>query len=360
MALNITIGVAILLVATIPQIMAAYISIRGYLRTRYRQYAFMAFTWLVMWMGTLLIGLAYLTLNTLIYRMGFVIQGLVTFGIMGLVDSVALDHVDSRKLIAVTAAQTALVIYGASEVYVTQHTSVLGEVGLEMTGPLAAAGSIVFILSGAFWLYYMALIDRAVPQTLKKYSRTTLIGAIIAGPGSIIAFASGFVWIFPGTDYLMIGIGAFLTAYAFTRQPKLGYVLRFKVFRLMVFDSESGIPIYTYTWDQRGLVDSTLFSGALTGITNLLNESLSRGAMRDIIFERGVLLIRKTQFENVALTLLSTKSTPILREGLDSFAEAFVREFEDALATSLSMPSKFQAADHLIDDAFPFVVAYEE
>lgn len=360
MALNVTMGALTLLVAVIPEILALFISIRGYRNFGYRQYLFMAITWSLLLTGNLFIGVAYLLLDTLIYRLGILIQGLLVFGVAFMVDSLSRDSPDSRKLVLVTASATALLIYGLDSTYVTQHISALGEVGLSMTGPFSLVGTFVFLIVGIFWLYYMFVIHRAAPAQLKEYSRYSLLGAILAGPGSFFAFGSGLVWIVPGTDYLFIGTGAVLTAYAFASQPKLGFVLRFKVFRLTVFNTESGIEYFTYSWEQKGLVDSALFSGALTGVSNLLDESLGRGAVNYILFEEGVLLIRRIASLDVAFALLATKSTPLLREALDVFAELFVEQYHDHLASESAIVSHYTSAKDLIDETFPFVIAYSE
>ncbi|MHA1247634.1 MAG: hypothetical protein ACTSPE_09935 [Candidatus Thorarchaeota archaeon] len=358
MALNVTLGAVMLLVATVPEILAVVISLKRYLDRGYREYLFMFVTWVFLWLGNLLIGISYLTLDLFVYRLGIAASAPLLFGLMVLVDSVSRDHVDPRKVFVVTAASTVLGLFAFDETSVTLNISALGETGPSMVGGLAISGAIVFVIAGIFWLYYMAVIHLRAPATLKRYSRVSLIGALLAGPGSMVAFATGFVWIVPGTDYLLIGLGALLTAYAFASQPKLGYVLPFEVFRLVAFDTESGIPIFAYTWNEQGLVDSTLFTGAMTGINNLLNESLSRGAVEYIAFEHGVLLIDHFPEVEVAFSLLASRSSAMLHQALRLFAEAFVEKFDAQLRRDKSITSAFTAAEEIVDTAFPFVVAH--
>ncbi len=358
MALNITLGAAMLLIATVPEALAVLTSLRGYVERGYREYLFMFVTWFFLWIGNVLIGISYLTLDTQLYRVGIATSALLLFGIMLLVDSVSRDSVDARKLIVVTAAATALAILSLGPDVVTTSVSALGETGLAMTGGFAVAGSVVFLIAGAFWLYYMAMIHLRSPPVLKSYSSISLAGAILAGPGSILAFATGFVWIVPGTDYMLIGIGSFLTTYAFARQPKLAYVLPYKVFRLTAVDMESGLPMYTYTWDSEGLVDETLFTGALVGINQLLNESVSRGAIKHIVFEQGVLMVDHRARWDAAFVLVATRSSPMLQRALTIFAEGFCERFGDQLLEDRSSPTNFEDGDVLVDSSFPFVVAY--
>ena len=72
------------------------------------------------------------------------------------------------------------------------------------------------------------------PPSIKKYTLINLVGAIIAGPISAFIYVFGTNWYIPGLDYITITIGAILTAYAFLKEPKIGYVLQFKIMFLCI------------------------------------------------------------------------------------------------------------------------------
>ncbi len=359
MALSITFSALVLLVSTIPVLVAIIISTKGYIQRRYSEYFYMSITWIFLWCGNLLIGLSYLTLDLFIYRIGIVVTGPVLFGIIFLVDSVSRNNIDPRKILIATASSIALAIYSTEPDSVIFNTSALGELGPSLGGNFEIAGSITFLTAGLFWLYYMTLIHIRAPVHLKRYSLISMLGAIVAGPGSVIAFVTGIVWFLPGVDYLLIAIGALLTSYAFSRQPKLAYVLPFKVFRVIAFDVESGIPVFTYTWDSRGLGDSTLFTGALSGVISLLKESLGRGVIEHIAFQKGMLLIDYIPDKDIGFALIASKSNETLKLALRLFSEAFINEFEKVLEGDRSQVDQYSEAWRLIDKAFPFVVSVE-
>ncbi len=343
--------------ATLPEFLALIISLKGFRKWHYPHFKYMSITWGSLVAGNLLLAIAYLTLDFELYRAGIIASAPLTFAIMALVDSVSRQKVDPLKLFVVTAASSALVIYAFEPGSIALNTSLLGEIDPALRGNFMVSGSLIFLLAGLMWLLYMGKIHFRAPPGIKKYSKINFAGAIIAGPGSIIAFATGFVWIIPGTDYLLIGIGAFLCAYAFAHQPKLGYVLPFNVYRLMVVDIEAGITLYTYDWDESGLVDSFLFSGALQGVCTILQESVGKGSVQDIHFDQGVLVIQRVKDHPVAFVLIASRSSPILQDALQLFADRFVIEFGVQIKRDRTELTQFAATHSLVDTAFPFVVS---
>lgn len=349
----------ILFIATIPEFGATFISFKGYLAKRYPYFAYMTITWASLGIGNLLIAKSYLTLDPIIYRVGIVGTAPLLFAIMLLVDWVSRESVDPRKLFIVTVISSCLFIFAFDTDSVNLQNSLIGELGPAMAGRFSMTGSIVFILAGLMWLFYMAKINMNSPRNIKFYSRINLIGAILAGPGSMAIFATGIVWILPGTDYFFIGLGALFCAIAFTKEPRLGYVLPFKVYRMQTIDIKSGILVHSYSWDEKGLGDSELFSGALTGISALLQETLGRGLIREISFENGILILLHPKGSPLAHVLISSKSSPILKRALEIYAHAFEGKFESLIKTqSFHNVGDYKSADELIKSSFPFVVAY--
>lgn len=361
MTYNWTLATVVMFVATIPEIIAVIISALGYVRTKYLHFRAMFITWFFLWIGNFLLAWAYLTLNTTLYRIGIVLSIPLTYGIMLLVDSVSRGSIDPFKLFLITVASTALVIFAFDLDAVTINTSVLGEQAPALVGRFNAAGSIIFLLAGILWLFYMTKIFVRAPESVKTASRVNLVGAVIAGPGSMIAFVSGFVWVLPGTDYFCISVGALLCAYAFGTQPKLGYVLPFRVYRLNVVNIGAGVPLYDYTWEDPGFLNATLFSGAIKGISGILDESLRQGDVREITFEKGILISQRLAKFPVAFILVATRSAPILKHALNLFARDFEREFRPVLADLTTVDlAHLRSASSIVETCFPFIVTYSE
>jgi len=354
------ISTGIMFAATIPELIAVIISLNGYIKTKYLHFFYMFFTWFFLWLGNLLIGIAYLTFNFTIYRIGIVISAPLAFAIMGLVDSISREHIHALKLFIIATISTALFIFAFEVNSVSYNVSLLGETTLAMQGPFMITGSLTFIFSGLLWIYYMLKIHFHAPVSVKRYSSVNLIGAVLAGPGSFLAFSTGLIWIFPGSDYLLIGSGALLCAYAFWHQPELGYILTFKVFKLMCIKSESGVPIYSYDWDSRNIADPTLLSGAIQAISGILNEGLGKGFVKEVKFDEGMMLIHRTNDPALMVVLITSKSSPILVNGLTQFATDFQKEFKQELNAKLLELRCFLSADALIKKNFPFLPIYNE
>lgn len=341
--------------ATVPELLAFVMSVRGSVKTGYPHFHYMAITWGFLFVGNLLFAFSYLLLNAFLYRLGAVFSIPVTYGIMFLVDQISQEKVDPKKVFIVTVPATTLLISSFQEGAVIPSTSLLGEQAFRLTGTFMVAGSVVFLLSGIFWLYYMAKLYLNAPPEVRSVSSLNLVGAIFAGPMSTLTFATGFVWIFPGTDYVMIGVGALLCSYSFWKEPKLGYVLPFNVSRLLVINVKSGVPVFTHTWDREGLSDSLLFSSALHGISAILDESLSQGAVREISFDRGVLAIHAIKDYPAMFVLVTSRTSPALNQVLQLFATRFKEKYPTSVMEAIGPLSTFRGADLLISEAFPFV-----
>lgn len=326
---------------------------------KYPYYLYMSITWFFLYLATVLLTISYLTIDTSLYRFAIITNAPITFSMMFLVDSVSRKTVDSRKVLVTTIVATLLVVFAfESSSAVEIHTSYLGEKAPAMTGNFDISGSLIFALAGLYWIYYMAKIYISAPQNIKKDSLINLLGAIIAGSGSALAFGSGFVWYLPGTDYVCIAIGALTCAYAFYKQPKLGHVLSFKVYRLMTINTNSGLSLYTYDWDKGLPYDSQLLSSAIYGISGILNESLNKGIIKEIEFEQGTLILHQHENYPIFFVLIANESRPILKNALQLFAKDFSVVFPaEEVDTNLNL-STYKKADDIVDQTFPFVVSY--
>ena len=350
-------GTIVLFLATLPELIALIISLRGYFSKKYPHFLFMSLTWFFMFVGTFSLAISYLTIDTTLYRLSILANAPLTFSIMFLVDSISRHHIDSKKLFVTTIVTTCLAIFAFDSNAVILNVSSLGETAPALSGRFNVAGSLVFLLAGLYWLYYMTKIYINAPQSIKKDASINLLGAIIAGPGAAVAFVSGFVWILPGTDYVCIAIGALTCAYAFYKQPKLGYVLPFKVYRLMAINSTNGLALFTFDWDKNDF-DNQLFSSAIFGISSILKESLGKGIIREIEFEQGTLLLKNYEDHSVFFVLISNESRPILKKALELFSNEFIRKFPNNVIRESIEISQYQESENILKDTFPFVVNY--
>lgn len=351
-----TVASFVMLSGFIPLFISVIMSIKGYFQYKYRSFLFMALSWGFMGLGNFVIACGYILMDFRVYKIGVLLSIPLGYAIIFLFDSISRDSFSTSKIVIMSILSTALIIFGLEPDVVIENVTGLGEHTPAMTGFFQITGSLVFLFAGLLWLFYMIKIYRNAPLHLKKMALFNLIGSVIAGPGSIIAFGSGFVWLIPGTDYVLIGIGALICTYCFYRQPKLGYVLPFVVYRLQVIQVSSGLPLYEYTWTPLKLNNQTLFSAAIKGVSSILKESLGKWEMREILFDKGMLIFEYDSKLPIAFILISSKSTAIMRQGLTLFKEKFIKNFEAVLGQNIAELSQFENAEKLIQDSFPFVV----
>ena len=131
-----------------------------------------------------------------------------------------------------------------------------------------------------------------MPKNLRYGARLGLLSGIILAVLWPIGLGLGLHFTLPGLWLLLLSIGIIPIAVAFITQPKLAYVLSFRVLRLIVFETKGSIPLFSHVWgSQHELTDEVLFSGMLLGITMILDESVQKGAVREIVLENGVLVL---------------------------------------------------------------------
>ncbi|MHA1791582.1 MAG: hypothetical protein ACTSVI_02990, partial [Promethearchaeota archaeon] len=293
-----------------------------------------------------------------LYKIGIVASAPLAFSIMALVDSVSRESISPKKLFIITIISTGLVIFSMMNNSVTTNISYLGEKTLALTGFFMVFGALTFIFAGTLWFYYMLKIYMRAPNSIKKVARINFIGSIFAGPGSIIAFSTGFVWIIPGTDYFLISIGSLLCAYSFMTEPKLAYVLPFRVYRLMCVNSKSGIPLYTFEWDKQLTTDEMLLAGAVQGVDTLFKEGIGKGSINQVEFEDAIMILYRDQEYDIMFVLISSKFSMILKESLEIFGKAFIKKFKESLNDEIINSEIFKPTINLINEIFPYIPIY--
>ncbi len=317
----------------------------------------MSLAWLSISFSDLFIAIGYFILDFNIYIIGILITIPMLFFINSLIDSISTGAIKSYKIaiFSIIGTLTAFTAFMDQSVILTE--SKLGEIHSQVNSYFSIFSSLIFIFISFLWFYYMLRVYFAAPRTIKKYAFINLIGAFFAGILSGLLFATGVVWIYPGLDYLSISIGALLTSYAFYKEPKLGYVLPFKVYTLIVISNKANIPLYTYHWNKTDGFDEVLFSGAMIAVGTILSESLNTGRIAQILFEDATLITQSEKSFDLSIALLVSHYRPILAHGLNIFMNKFVEKYRDKLDKNLNITSEFENSFDILNDAFPFVVS---
>jgi hypothetical protein len=336
--------------STIPVILASIVGFSTYAKQKQRSFIFFAINCLFSSFAFFIYAIAKLVNDLSIAATYAPIFGVLSaVAIVFYVDAMSRDTVDPVKLVILTFCSTGAVFF--------QNYYFL--IGLQ-------------VFSMIIWMYYAVKIHQHAPSYAKSQSRLNLIGVIIFVMGSLWGSLSyAVVLISPGDLlsmlnvlmtyipwYLIVGFAYILIVIAFTRMPIIVSILPFTAIQLSVVDMVGGIALFSHNWVKRDdLMDENLFSGMLSGIGMILNESTKQGDVREIELDNAKLILKKSEPHQVAFVLIASKSTKSLRISLKSFADKFIDGFSKHFGKSVDT-SKFIPAAELVKNCFPFAVDY--
>ncbi|MBN1214038.1 MAG: hypothetical protein JXA99_01225 [Candidatus Lokiarchaeota archaeon] len=198
----------------------------------------------------------------------------------------------------------------------------------------------------AIYMFYWGLKTRLnVPILIKKEGNIFFIGVLLC---SIITISFQFMiqihYIFLSLTDITVFLGLGITIYAIYREPKLLYILPFRVNRLLVKNNE-GYPLYDHDWAESNLNEIT-FTGFLNTIQTLSEEVINIGSLVDIHLDEGIVILNKAKY--ITIGLVATKSSKLLRTAVSHFSKDFEDKFERILKKGCVDMSEYQSAYELI------------
>lgn len=356
MSLNWSFEVILSFGSLIPFLISFTISLNQYLKSRYHHNLFFCITWIFCILWILTHGLSkLLLLKPLYWCSGFFVTGyLVSIIFFG--ESLENDIKISKYLLLVLILQSLIVISSYEDNLVIIESYPNGELGLRLNHPyIQILIFIEMLISTLIVSIIMIKIYLNVPPSIKVKTLFALIGVIIFSSTGIFYVIFKGDNSLPGLNMLFTFLGAFIFGISFLSEPKMLHVLSFKMLRLQVIDTKSGIGIYSYKWE--GTIESgddILFSGMVQGISLIVQESLKRGELKEISLSQGILIIKKIPDSSIACVLVATKSTAPLRQALSNFAEKFDDKYREKFDDICDM-SNFNQTSVLIKECFPFL-----
>jgi hypothetical protein len=321
-------------VTLIPLGITFFMAARQYAKWRYRHALYLMFSWLFL----IASGFSRIIEKSLTHaiRLTFAWYVPITFTMLLLIDSISRESIDPVKIVIATSF------------------SILYLTNLNM---LFIVLLIIFLISVA--VYYVLVIYMNAPTSLKKQSGLAFIGAMVFGYGNMFLANSRLEMLFPGCTALASVIGYSIYAISFAREPRLAYILPFRVISLTVFETSGGIPLFSHTWKKSGeLVDESLFSGMLQGIGLVLDEAIEAGDIESIKMNRAVMLLKRSPTHSVAFVLVATRFSRTLRLALNSFADKFFKTYAQYISKAIKA-SQFESASALVDECFAFIPKYD-
>ncbi|MHA1883297.1 MAG: hypothetical protein ACTSUO_09670, partial [Candidatus Thorarchaeota archaeon] len=305
LALNWTLEVAIYFASFVINLIAFIVSMIVFHKTKHRHVPFIVGIFFGLSLWSISISMGGLLLNEVPIRIGLYV-GLCTIALVFLmIDSFTRDRIDARKTMVLTMSATLLVYFSLQPEEIFVGVNSIGEPAIVLGLGVMGVGAFLILITGASFTYYMVKMNQAVPDNLRTGSHLGLLSGLILSIVWPIGLGLGLHFMYPGLWLFLLSIGIIPIAIGFFKYPKLAYVLPFKVLRLVVFETKGGIPLYSHTWSEsEEMAQETLFSGMLQGIAMILDESVRKGAVREIVLENGTLVLQRTYKYSVACVLV--------------------------------------------------------
>ncbi len=279
---------------------------------------------------------------------------LVCFVILG--DFFTRDSMDLRK--------TALVSGGLGCLFIYQMELGLGYPSFGPESPIFWINTIILLLIVIFgYLTFVRtcfLVHKFAPPQMRSSANWILAAGFVSIITVPLIFIPVQVPIPEGTitimlEYVPTALAWLFFALGIHQNPGVIYVLPFKAIRLTVLSTDSGIQLFSHTWQSGGhIVNEDLFTGMLQGINVIVQESVNRGEIRELLLENAVFIFRRNAQYPIAFVLVTSKSSRVLRESLQAFGAEFITIFEKDLARP-NMSDTFNGATELIKKYFPYL-----
>jgi signal transduction histidine kinase len=209
---------------------------------------------------------------------------------------------------------------------------------------------LIFCLQLTVWLFKTW---HNAPPELKKDAFNLFLTSLILYICFAFVFLLGLWLLFPIID-LITSTSIIITSFFIYREPKLLYILSFEGQRITVITNQSGIPLFDLSWhlNGNGLIDEQKdFIKWIPVLQQLSNKISSSGVIEEIKLESSTILSKQADY--VTVILLSSRSSPILREALDNFINAFENRYQKLLKTGMTQTIYFQDSIELINEIFP-------
>jgi len=214
---------------------------------------------------------------------------------------------------------------------------------------------LTLVLTGSFLLpYYLFKIYKSAPSKLKNYTFISFIGGIIFGVISPILLV---ITIQVTTLFILsLSVGMLIIVSAvFIKNPKLAFILPFKVIRLSVSGSEGGMNIFSHNWKSgEDIKGDDIISAMFQGIITILRESLGKGILEEINLEKAVVIARKSKQFPIMYILIATSTSKSLKNGLNSFVRKFETTFANSIENAIKSGQVLPASE-IILDTFSFL-----
>ncbi|MFX1449823.1 MAG: hypothetical protein ACFFCM_03200 [Promethearchaeota archaeon] len=351
--------IIISLISIVPLFVPCILFFYQFIKRRERYVLLVTLAWFFWALFIIISFLSFLYASIPLLELAGVLMVPVAFSFFLFIDSISRESADPKKLVIITAASLAYFI-----IHLTPGSIILfrfpnGYLYFNVSTADFLSYSFLILLIEGNSIFFLAKIYRNAPNNLKYYTAIGFYSQLIGGSIYVIGGAVNLESLVSGISFLIIGFSTLPLSIVFLKKPQIAFILPFKALRLMVIDTNIGLPLFTHIWNvKEDTVSEGLFSGMIQGVSLILNESVKKGNVREIHLEQAILIIRRSEKFTVACVLVTTKTSRSLRQALDAFADKFFRKFSPYFSDPSNLDN-FKAASDLIKDHFSFIPKYD-
>jgi len=237
---------------------------------------------------------------------------------------------------------------------VIEVTYPTGEPGLTWAGWLSTIGVLGNFFADACIIVPVLRIYYHSPRSMKRSAFAFIVLPVLSILAGIHSALSG-IFPLPGFENTLVVLIGILLFWTFIKNPQLGFVLPFKVSRLTILSTTSGIAIFDHVWATgQQMPEDGLYGGMLQGISTILQESIGKGNVQEIRLQQATLILNYDEQSRLAFVLISTKPTKTLRQAIDYFTSRFFERF-GIVEFNGGDVTRFDDAEELVKECFAFI-----
>ncbi len=237
-----------------------------------------------------------------VVSMFFVILSSI-FIIMGVNYTIKESYMSLGLLIGIAASS--LLIYLAFQPGVVKIVNSNNYMTVRWQGLFSIIGDGLVLYIDGYIFYWGIKTWINAPFLIKKEANFFFLGIIIFCPITSIfylfIYVNGLMLII--ADVCLI-IGLIIFMIATEREPKLLYILPFKIYRIIVKDRQ-GFPLFDHDWSESKITEK-IFTGFINAVQLMSEEVMNIGGLLDINLQKGILLVHES--DNLTVGLVSSKS----------------------------------------------------
>jgi len=355
MDLNWTTGVIVAFISLIPSTLATMLTMIQYFKDRYNHLKYLTGMWVCLTIWILFQAISDLYLSIPLHFVCFYALIVMSYFANLFVDSVTRDSIDLFKMIITTVLSSAVILLS-----ILQADAVIIKTNAISEYPTMNGDFRTVTLLQMIWLIVVAFYGNLkvflhTPKHLKFYSFLNVFGNYLWGIQPLWIQFAHLEEDFPGIATGSMAIGILIVAVVLIKEPKLAYILPFKVYRILVMDTHSGLILYKHDWNElKAKSSENIFSGMLQAISTMFDHTINKGNVREINFDEAILTLKISRKVPVACILISSSISRTLRSSFEDFSMEVFTDYEN-LKEEPMMKGNYEKGNTILANYFPFV-----